>query len=164
MQSLSKLYVLPCKIFPVYPTYYLPANCPKFPRHIRHSAKSLHSFISGSVSRQLCQKTFLHYVKNNTNHCITYESGFKVITEITPRAQTERVEEMKENFRYFLRDRKVKVEEEIEREKERLAEENGLNNLEMSIKKAKNCFGPALVCTNCESRGSSRKPMIECSR
>lgn len=91
-------------------------------------------------------------------------SGFKVITEITSRAQTERVEEMKENFRYFLRDRKVKVEEEIEREKERLAEENGLNNLEMSIKKAKNCFGPALVCTNCESRGSSRKPMIECSR
>ena len=71
---------------------------------------------------------------------------------------------MKENFRYFLRDRKVKVEEEIEKEKERLAEENGLNNLEMSIKKAKNCFGPALVCTNCESRGSSRKPMIECSR
>ena len=87
-----------------------------------------------------------------------------LITVITCRAQTERVEEMKENFRYFLRDRKVKVEEEIEKEKERLAEENGLNNLEMSIKKAKNCFGPALVCTNCESRGSSRKPMIECSR
>ena len=108
--------------------------------------------------------TIFYHQWRQKNLFVSFESGFKVITEITSRAQTERVEEMKENFRYFLRDRKVKVEEEIEREKERLAEENGLNNLEMSIKKAKNCFGPALVCTNCESRGSSRKPMIECSR
>ena len=108
--------------------------------------------------------TIFYHQKRQKNYLSVLKSGFKVITEITCRAQTERVEEMKENFRYFLRDRKVKVEEEIEKEKERLAEENGLNNLEMSIKKAKNCFGPALVCTNCESRGSSRKPMIECSR
>ena len=71
---------------------------------------------------------------------------------------------MKENFRLFLRDKKVEVEEEVEREKEQLAAENGLMDLEMKIAKAKDCFGPALVCSNCESRGSSSKPKIECSR
>ena len=71
---------------------------------------------------------------------------------------------MKENFRLFLRDKKVEVEEEVEREKKRLAAETGMMDLEMKITKAKNCFGPALVCSNCESRGSSSKPKIECSR
>ena len=64
----------------------------------------------------------------------------------------------------FLRDKKVEVEEEVEREKEQLAAENGLTDLEMKIAKAKDCFGLALVCSNCESRGSSSKPKIECSR
>ena len=77
---------------------------------------------------------------------------------------TGTVDEMKENFRLFLRDKKAEVEEEVEKEKERLAAENGTMDLEMKIKEAKDCFGPPLVCSNCESRGSSSKPKIECSR
>ena len=32
------------------------------------------------------------------------------------------------------------------------------------LTRARNCFSPALVCHNCESRGVSLKPKVSCAR
>ena len=64
----------------------------------------------------------------------------------------------------FLKEKKEKADELLEQEKEKLASEAGPMKMDVDIKHVKKCFGPALVCNNCESRGGSQKVKPECSR
>ena len=77
---------------------------------------------------------------------------------------TGKVVEIRDDFISFLIDKKEKADELLEQEKEKIASESGPMKLDVDIKHVKKCFGPASVCSNCESRGGSQKYKPECSR
>ena len=78
--------------------------------------------------------------------------------------KTGQTDELKTILKLFLANKSQQNEENKEKEKERLAREAGPMKLDVDIKMIKECFGPATVCNNCESRGGSLKPKVECAR
>ena len=78
--------------------------------------------------------------------------------------KTGQPDELKTCLKLFLANKCNKNEEKKEKEKERLARKTGPMTPEVDIKMIKECFGPTPVCNNCESRGGSLKPKVECAR